>query len=348
MAEGTEELKRILQNFFTDGMVLVVGSGLSCAEGIPGMQALTNALLTDVPKSIDTTDSSWNKIKDDLAENTLEEALLKTPPSPSLLSTIEDITYKQIFEHEKTIIEEMIQKGRRLKLQSLLPYIVVPSQGLPIITTNYDRLIELAVEANGLMVDTMFCGHSFAKFDPEKSRTLLRTDISRNPRKARFRHLEHANVCKPHGSLDWYLDSFSSEPIRSPYPLDISRLMVTPGAHKYKTGYDKPFDAHRECANNFINKASRFLIIGYGFNDDHLETHLSHKIKNNAPTLIITYELSANAQKLIENKDNVIAITSDGNQNPGAIVSYQGKKHHILFDIWDIETFSEEVFNHGK
>jgi len=32
-----EELKRRIQSRFSDGVVVVVGSGLSCAEGIPCM-----------------------------------------------------------------------------------------------------------------------------------------------------------------------------------------------------------------------------------------------------------------------------------------------------------------------
>jgi len=34
------ELTQFIQGHFTDGLVLVVGSGLSAAEGIPGMGVL--------------------------------------------------------------------------------------------------------------------------------------------------------------------------------------------------------------------------------------------------------------------------------------------------------------------
>jgi hypothetical protein len=35
-----DALVRFAQDHFTDGLVLVIGSGLSAAEGIPGMTAL--------------------------------------------------------------------------------------------------------------------------------------------------------------------------------------------------------------------------------------------------------------------------------------------------------------------
>ncbi|WP_269078408.1 hypothetical protein [Mannheimia haemolytica] len=36
-----DELKKWLQTIFTDNLVIIVGSGLSCAEGLPGMGAIS-------------------------------------------------------------------------------------------------------------------------------------------------------------------------------------------------------------------------------------------------------------------------------------------------------------------
>lgn len=51
-----------------------------------------------------------------------------------------------------------------------------------------------------------------------------------------------------------------------------------------RQGYESPFDHHRSRANQEIDRAGRFLVLGYGFNDDHLETHLSPSIKGGKPT----------------------------------------------------------------
>lgn len=51
MAAGdNHELKRHLQDCLGDGLAIIVGSGLSCAEGIPGMSALATHLIEDVPR----------------------------------------------------------------------------------------------------------------------------------------------------------------------------------------------------------------------------------------------------------------------------------------------------------
>lgn len=44
--------KKQLQKLLGDGLVLVVGSGLSCAEGVPGMSPLGRHLVTHIPASL--------------------------------------------------------------------------------------------------------------------------------------------------------------------------------------------------------------------------------------------------------------------------------------------------------
>ncbi|WP_176555922.1 hypothetical protein [Bacillus cereus] len=77
---------------------------------------------------------------------------------------------------------------------------------------------------------------------------------------------------------NWYWSN--GKPIISAFDLNIERLIITPGANKYRNGYDTPFDIHRVKANSAIDTASKFIIIGYGFNDEHLETLQRDLISN--------------------------------------------------------------------
>lgn len=124
--------------------------------------------------------------------------------------------------------------------------------------------------------------------------------------RAQYRYRPRANIFKPHGSLDWY--HRDGKPVRYSGDLDLPRLIITPGLNKFRNGYESPFDRHRERANSAIDRASRFLVIGYGFNDDHLETHRTPRIRSGVPTLLLTYGLSDNAVKLVNECHNVIAI----------------------------------------
>lgn len=47
-----DNLKKNIQSFFDQGTVTIVGSGLSCAEGISGMKALSEKLMEDVPSKL--------------------------------------------------------------------------------------------------------------------------------------------------------------------------------------------------------------------------------------------------------------------------------------------------------
>lgn len=60
---NTDALKRRLQNLFSDGLVAIIGSGLSCAEGLPGMGALASRLKDEVPRLIGGADgAAWAEV----------------------------------------------------------------------------------------------------------------------------------------------------------------------------------------------------------------------------------------------------------------------------------------------
>jgi len=45
-----------IKEHLSDGLVIIVGPGLSCSAGIPGMGGLATQLLSDVPMRIDGDD----------------------------------------------------------------------------------------------------------------------------------------------------------------------------------------------------------------------------------------------------------------------------------------------------
>jgi hypothetical protein len=151
------------------------------------------------------------------------------------------------------------------------------------------------------------------------------------------------NVYKPHGSLDWY--HREGKPVRYGGDLASPRLIITPGLNKFRNGYASPFDRHRERANAAIDRASRFLIIGYGFNDDHLETHLTPRIRSGIPTLLLTHSLSSNALKLARECANVVAIQRAivaGGEGSSVFVN-KAEIQLPALSLWEINTFVSEV-----
>ena len=337
-------IKQYCQEHFSDGLVTIVGSGLSIAEGISGMGDLATHLLDEVPKKIESSsEANWEKISEELAKGTdLETALLRHAPDDPLEAIIVTETGSLILADESKVLSEVLNHDRRLCFTRLLKHMLKPGTGVPIITTNYDRLIEVAVEEAGLGIDTLFTGHHLARHDPIGSRHSLCRSVTQQGKRVVRTFCDHAVVLKPHGSLDWYQKG--TAPVRCTFPLDGPRLIITPGLNKFRGGYNQPFDAHRERANKEIDNASRFLVLGYGFNDEHLQTHLEPQLLRGKPALLITYSLSPKATELMTKCGSVTAIVSD-KAGDGAMVYHAGESEFFPgANLWELGTFITEVF----
>jgi SIR2-like domain len=339
-----DELKLTLQSHFGDGLVLVVGSGLSCSEGLPGMWQLQQSLRSRIPTIVRGAELAlWQSIDSILDLEGLEAALIKHPPTPLLEAAIMEVTRDLILPMEAKIISEAVTGGREIRFTRLLPHLLKPSTGIPVVTTNYDRLIEFGAEAAGLGVDTMFVGNMCGQLNEAESRFSFCRSGSLKGKLVRFSYQNRVLLYKPHGSLDWYQKG--TQPIRSSFDLPLSRLIITPGLNKFRNGYESPFDRHRERANSAIDKAARFLVIGYGFNDDHLETHLTPKIRAGVPTVLLTRTITPNAMKLVKKHSTFLALEKDSRAGQSGTHVVRGTKETYIpnLQLWDLKDFVAEV-----
>ena len=341
------DVKLRLQAHLSDGLVTVVGSGLSCAEGLPGMGELATHLLATVGGGLSGEDAdAWTAASALMSTKGLEAALHEAPPPPAVEVAISNATGQLIAERERAVVSEVFGGARKLRLTRLLKHLVKAPAGMTVVTTNYDRLVEIAVEEAGIGADTMFWGRFAGQLSERESRLSFcrNVTIKGRPPVATFHYLQRVLVCKPHGSLDWYLRDGRPVFYAGDLP-DVSRLIITPGKNKFRNGYESPFDHHRARANEAIDRASRFLVLGYGFNDDHLETHLSPGIRGGKPTLMLTRSLSTAARRLAENNPNVLAVEH------GEIGGVAGskvivEKSEFFFpgsEMWDVGSFVSEV-----
>ncbi len=285
----------------------------------------------------------WAELSPMITASGLEAALLAKPPSVSLEAVIVAKTAELIAQKEREIVTEVFNRTRTLRFTRLLNHLLKPTSGVSVITTNYDRLIEIASEEAGLGVDTLFVGQFAGHLNEQESRLSFIRDVILKGKIAQYRYRPRVNVFKPHGSLDWYYRE--GKPVSYAGDLPLPRLIITPGLNKFRNGYESPFDRHRERANGAIDKASRFLILGYGFNDDHLETHLTPRIRGGVPTLLLTYALSENALKLAQEHANITAIQRGSSAGKEGSSVFINKMEHFLpgLALWDLAAFISEV-----
>lgn len=335
-------LVRFVQEHFTDGLALVIGSGLSAAEGIPGMPALATHLSNRAGDLTGTDAARWCQIKAVLdADGGLEAALLEYPPSDTLEGWIAQRTCELLMPKEREVMSAVLRGDRSLRLTTFLAKVLKPTNGLPILTPNYDRLIEVACEMAGFHVDTTAIGHYAGAFDHARSCMGSCRAITTRAKTTVLDHFPRAIVLKPHGSFDWYQSGNDAR--RCSLDLDAERLMITPGINKYRAGYNSPFDKHRDLANDYIKQAGRLLVVGYGFNDDHLQTHLVRRIQNGTPTLILNQLASSKVEHLAEEAPRCVCL-SEPTASPGvAMVTKAHRFEHRGHDLWDLGVLAREL-----
>lgn len=339
-------LKQRLQNQFKDGLVTIIGSGLSSAEGLPNMTTLAQCLREEIPNSVKNDDLEiWRKIVVLLDQGkNIEEAMIKIPLTSDLEAQVVRIIAEFLLKIETKVINEVLNGDKILRFTRLLPHLLKPPSGIPVITTNYDRLIEIASEMAGLGVDTLFAGHHLGVLNEKESKMSFCRSVSLKKRShVTLKLVDRILLLKPHGSLDWFL--CNNEPVRCQMNVSQQRLLITPGLNKFRTGYDRPFDTHRDKANGCIDSANRFLVIGYGFNDDHLQTHLKPKLKEGASSLVLVRTLSGNAKNLIAECEGIYAITSPNDSSKSGALYIDKHTEEFLPgpDLWDLGVFVKEV-----
>lgn len=339
-----DEAKRIIQDFFQENTVTIIGSGLSLAEGIPGMSALAAQLLAKLPALLSDPNEVdvWSKIATDLSSGVgLEQALHNTKPTPTIEENIRKATAQYIGKAETEVLSDIVLNNRELRFSKYLNHFNIRNNGLIVVTTNYDRLIEYACEVSNIRVDNLFVGKYFARFEPEQSKYMFCKGLAKRGGKNVAEFSPRVTVLKPHGCLSWHM--VDGVPYSIPQPLFDDSLIITPGINKYKEGYNTPFDTHRSKANNAIDNAQRYIIIGYGFGDDHLETHLVRQLKNGKPALILTHSLSDKILELISRCKNITAICSK-NATDSAVVNQSGETIFPGLNLWDLDKMLKEVF----
>jgi SIR2-like domain len=303
------------------------------------MHDVAQALLARVPQQLTSDDGSWQTVADELAQGaSLETALDQLAPDSDLLDTIVTITAETVSAAELPVIDAILKGTQEFALAQLMPHLAL-SDATTIITTNYDRLVEIAAEMAGFAVDSSFVGQYVGRFDPDSARNALRSHVVGRAKTLTMRYRRHVVVRKPHGSLDWYVHN--DKLWCCPYPVNLPRLMITPGGTKFLRSHEPPFDRHRELSNHAVDKAARFLTIGYGFNDPHLQTHLRQRIEAGVPTLILARTLSDSARGLI-GQPSVIAL--ERGDSKGTIVHIDGDSYEIADrDLWSLNIFVSEI-----
>ncbi|GAG97674.1 unnamed protein product, partial [marine sediment metagenome] len=248
----------------------------------------------------------WREISNDLRKNVdLETALNKTPPDEKLIKEIIRIVGGCISEKDREVRDWYLNGQMKIPVEQLINY--YRSEILTIITPNYDCLVEYCCDELKIHCNTGFAGYFRKTLDFEKAEReaeyVDKTVIVRGKRRRIEKTTPHVKLFKVHGSIDWY--DFNNSTVSDIFLIESGRyedkrLIIIPGYRKYSDAFHKPYRELIQKADNSLRSGRSFLMIGYGFNDDHLQEILVKRLKEDEkPGIIITKELSEKAKELL-------------------------------------------------
>lgn len=147
-----------------------------------------------------------------------------------------------------------------------------------IYTTNYDMLLEMAMEANYTPYFDGFTGSYEPFFSPESIECFPAENDSTN---------KWLRLWKIHGSLNWMKkeeSAISSERIVRIGKIDapINELMIYPSKEKYNLSRKEPFVAYFDRMKKYLQRGELvFICSGYSFSDQHINDIIFNAMRQN-------------------------------------------------------------------
>lgn len=346
-----DELFGEVQKIFRASPAVLVGSGFSSGYGLPGMWDLGEHLLANVEGALTSNEAKglWRSASDAVKAN-LEGGLNTIPQGAAgrdeLVHAIRGETAKLILSATSAAEQTILGQGlagahapaRLLRL--LFNGAAQNAESIPVITTNYDTLLELFCDLAELPLDTGFTG--FRRRKP-RAAPIFQTQYSRvwaaekkGGYQADHRPCKTVRLHKPHGSISWLATLSGPVEVLN----DVSgaaRAIVVPGPSKYQDALvNTLFDSMRTEMNTALGGASALLCLGFGFNDDHLQGVIKARLEAHMPMILLTRDPTESIEKLLQAHPHAIAIFR---HNTGARCLWNGQFYVSEEPLWQLDDF---------
>ena len=350
-----------LRDFFHECPFVFIGSGMSCAlDDRFGMPALTKALVASVPRRTLTAQgkSEWSAVETALSNRSDLESAMDAVKDDGLLSVVTDVTAELVATTDREcgfrIADGEAEWPATRLIQKMVDCLPEGDPVLHVLTPNYDLLLEYACDAAGIPFANGFLRGVSRESDWDAIERAMRV-----PKKGKgpgqtlktvWLAKKHIRLYKVHGSLDYFEHqgsvvenaSWTWDP-----PKSARRVMITPGSSKYEA-----MQLHRrelqQTADGAIDKSSRFLFLGYGFNDTHLHNYIRRKlVEEGCPGVILTRDSNDQIESLLLDAKNLwLVCKCDVSGQAGTRIfnsKYEGSLEIPGVGLWDVATFTAEV-----
>lgn len=279
---------RMIQKYLEDGPLVVLGSGASIPYGLPSMSGLADEIKKSDRVNVD---SHYPLFCEAVNKKGLEGAIDVASLQPATKDEIRLVVWQSVNEKDLHFFDKHPTEPPQ-SLTCLLEKILAPTPNhAVVVTTNYDRLVEYAVDGIKASAVTGFEGNLIRRLELASSSVFRKRVHSRE---------RVVDIWKVHGSIDWfrsYDGTIVSLPFSRAVPNNMEPLIIPPGKGKYSKTHDEPFRTVISEADKAFVKASSYLCIGYGFNDDHIQPKLLEEISKGKPIVILAKSITSACKK---------------------------------------------------
>lgn len=318
-------LQCLMQDKKPIGFLLGAGCPFSIKDGannplIPDIKGLTEIVSEKI--RLGPNLKSWEMIlaqlKDDgcVAPN-IEDILSRVRGLIDYIGSgdIRGLKKEALIDLEEEICEEIINCVNKELPNKSTPYnnlgtwigAVERSEPIEIFTTNYDLLLEQALEDHQIPFFDGFIGSKNPFFDPHA--------IESDKLPSRW-----ARLWKIHGSINWRstITNGNFKVWRAPASKVSGNAVIHPSHLKYEESRKMPYLAMMDRLKRFLGTpSSAFFIIGYSFRDQHLNYVIIEGLQGSPSSsafALLYGPLSAypNAISLAKDRGNLTLIAKDG------------------------------------
>ncbi len=342
--------------------LLLVGTGTSVAMTSElGMPALARHLLATIPENT----AGWESVGKRLEQGAdLETALTGINRTESLQNEIARHTADFVAQKDAALRDDVLTGKKTWVGEPLLQQLVrglSPTwPRLPVVTPNYDMLIEYACSKANIPYITGYHGGIIRRQNWSKARERL---CRLNPvtmggkRRDTITRISYVELMKVHGSINLFRCNSDGTFVENDIwitdrPADYTPIIAPPGDTKLQETL-KSQDRLFGEAWQAIDKAIAFFAIGYGFRDDHIHQKIVERVRNHkCPLIVLTLDPSKELDKLVTIGKDVWVITGIKNQANGKTdpsgTRFANCKKELSgeFDgvaLWQSDVFTEQI-----
>jgi hypothetical protein len=341
--------------------LLLVGTGVSVAMDTElGMPALASHLLTAIPENT----AGWKSVAKRLEQgDDLETALTGINLTESLQNEIAKHTAAFVAQKDAALRDDVLT-GKKTwvgepLLQQLMRGLSPTWPRLPVVTPNYDMLIEYACSKVNIPYITGYYGGIIRRQDWSKARQRLcrlNSVTMGGKRRDTITPIRCVELMKVHGSINMFKNKdnelFENDIWANKHPDNYRPMIAPPGDTKFQETLNFHGPLFNE-ASQAIGKATAFFVIGYGFNDKHINREILERVRNHeCPLIVLTLDPSAELDKLVTIGKDVWVVTGTQNQANGKTdrsgTRFANGNEELSGDfdrvtLWQSDVFTEQI-----